>query len=72
MGAQSALVSRGVDPVTVGLDGAGAQELRPLAREQRAILEQVDPDEAVRDEDRGAPCAPGTIFAPIAASTSFW
>jgi len=52
--AQAALVSLAVDLVAVGLDGAGAQELGPFPREQRAILEEVDPDEAVRDENGGA------------------
>jgi hypothetical protein len=38
----------------VRLDGAGAQELRPLAREQSAILEEVEPRESVSDKDRGS------------------
>src|SRR5438309_425269 len=54
VGAQTAFVDLVVDLAAVALDGAGTKKLRPLAREQRAILVEVDPDEAIRDEDRGA------------------
>src|SRR5439155_366487 len=52
--APPALVGLVAEVPSVGPQRMGTEQLRPLAREQRRVLEQIEPDQRLGAENRGA------------------